>query len=188
MQSSDAEILQAGYRYALALTHDRHEAEDLVHDAWIKLHERARLFRGRGYFLRTVRNLFIDRYRRNRRILLEPLSEEYEANTLDEANEANSLNEEQAAHAVYAAPGKSGGDESTEFSPYSVSDPALSDALAQIRPQEREALFLNAVEGLSAAQIVRHTGRSRSTVLSLIHRGKIKLQRILIHEQRRNSP
>ncbi len=170
MQSSDAEILQAGYRYALALTHDRHEAEDLVHDAWLKLHERSRLFRGRGYFLRTVRNLFVDRYRRNRRILLEPFNDEYEAN------------------AVHGSPAQSGGDVSGEFSPYSVSDPVLSDALAQIRPQEREALYLNAVEGMSAAQIARHTGRSRSTVLSLIHRGKIKLQRILIHEQRRNSP
>lgn len=179
MQSSDAEILQAGYRYALALTHDRHEAEDLVHDAWLKLHERSRLFRGRGYFLRTVRNLFIDRYRRNRRILLEPLSEGHEANDLNEGHEMN---------AVHGSPAQSGGDVSGEFSPYSVSDPVLSDALAQIRPQEREALYLNAVEGMSAAQIARHTGRSRSTVLSLIHRGKIKLQRILIHEQRRNSP
>lgn len=159
MQSS--ELLQAGYRYALALTHDRHEAEDLVHDAWLKLHERSRLLRGRAYFLRTVRNLFIDRYRRNRMILLEPLSDE------------NIL-----ADPTSIAP---------EVIPQLVSDDALNAALMRIRPEEREVLCLNAVEKMTAAQIARHTGRSRNTVLSLIHRGKTKLQRILAQPENQTS-
>lgn len=31
------ELLQAGYRYALALTHHHYEAEDLVQEAWMRV-------------------------------------------------------------------------------------------------------------------------------------------------------
>lgn len=55
----------------------------------------------------------------------------------------------------------------------------LETALGQLRPEEREALFLHSVEGYTAQQIARFTGRPRGTVLSLIHRGKQKAAHIL---------
>ena len=155
------ELLDAGYRYALALTHDREEAEDLVQDAWIKLHERARLLRGRGYFLRTIRNLFIDRHRRNRMILLEPLPADDRLAGSDDAS-AGTSSAESAIGALVQ-----------------IGDAQLHAALARLRPEEREALYLNAVEGLSASRIAAMTHRPRSTVLSLIQRGKHKMQRLL---------
>ncbi|MCR9143747.1 MAG: RNA polymerase sigma factor [bacterium] len=175
MQSS--ELIQAGYRYALALTHDRHEAEDLVHDAWLKLHESSRLFKGRGYFLRTVRNLFIDRHRRNRMILLEPLTDA--TTPVDTGTNPESGTDFASGDASHLSPDFAGA-----FRPLDISDAALNAALAQIRPEEREALYLNAVEQMSATRIAKHTGRPRSTVLSLIQRGKTKLQRILNHTRR----
>jgi len=33
----DSELLNAGYRYAFALTMNRQDAEDILHDAWIRL-------------------------------------------------------------------------------------------------------------------------------------------------------
>lgn len=38
----DSEVLKAGYRYAFALTMHRQDAEDLLHDAWIRLVTRYR--------------------------------------------------------------------------------------------------------------------------------------------------
>lgn len=55
----------------------------------------------------------------------------------------------------------------------------LEPALATLRPEEREALFLHAVEGYTAQEIAEFTGRPRGTVLSLIYRSKRKMAAVL---------
>jgi RNA polymerase sigma-70 factor (ECF subfamily) len=52
----------------------------------------------------------------------------------------------------------------------------LADALAELNPEEREAIFLALVEGYTADEIAYQTGRSRNTILSQIRRGKDKLR------------
>ena len=56
----DSEVLKAGYRYAFALTMHRQDAEDLLHDAWIRLVTRYRQSPEKPVLFRTIRNLFID--------------------------------------------------------------------------------------------------------------------------------
>jgi DNA-directed RNA polymerase specialized sigma24 family protein len=51
----------------------------------------------------------------------------------------------------------------------------LPHQLASIRPEEREAIYLNIVEGYTAQEIAEITETSRNSILSLIHRGKKKL-------------
>ncbi len=51
----------------------------------------------------------------------------------------------------------------------------LERLLAELRPKEREALYLHVVEGYSATEIGRLTQQGRGTVLSLIHRARKKL-------------
>ena len=53
---------------------------------------------------------------------------------------------------------------------------ALSAALAELSPGERELLFLAVIEEYTAVEIARLTGRPRGTVLSSIHRTKQKLR------------
>lgn len=56
--------------------------------------------------------------------------------------------------------------------------PACDDMdtmLAGLRSEEREALYLNVVEGYTAQEIAKKTGSPRGTILSLIHRAKRKL-------------
>ncbi|MGF1634858.1 MAG: RNA polymerase sigma factor [Phycisphaerae bacterium] len=65
-----------------------------------------------------------------------------------------------------------------------MADDELEQALARLRSEEREALMLNVVEGYSASEIGEMTGKPRGTVLSLIHRAKIKLREILPEEAR----
>ena len=142
----DAELVQAGFRYALSLTHDPDAAEDLVQDAWLKLHAK-----GAGdlpLFFTAIRNLYIDGRRRHRLVAFDAFDE-----------------------------GRDGAVEAEVAPDLSMAE--LEGALAKLRPEEREAVFLNAVEGYSAREIATFTGRPRNTVLSLIHRGKRKMVDLL---------
>jgi RNA polymerase sigma-70 factor (ECF subfamily) len=74
-QLAELELLQSGYRYALSLTHHRADAEDLTHEAWLKLCERYGRASSRAALYTTIRNLFIDRCRRARVIAFDSLEE-----------------------------------------------------------------------------------------------------------------
>jgi RNA polymerase sigma-70 factor (ECF subfamily) len=56
---------------------------------------------------------------------------------------------------------------------------ALHGALGLLRDDEREVIFLHAVEAFSASEIAALTGRPRGTILSLLHRTKAKLRAAL---------
>lgn len=57
-------LLNQGYRYALALTHDRRAAEDLVQDAWLAVLKADGPWQI-GYLRRAIRSRFIDKGRRS---------------------------------------------------------------------------------------------------------------------------
>lgn len=140
---NERELLQSGYRYALSLTGEAEAAEDLVQQGWLRLLRRyGHVPRQASLFL-TIRRLFIDRYRRDRRVEFVPLED------LDREPPVPPMSE--------------------------VARLDLERLLAALRPKEREALYLHAVEGYSATEIGRLTEQGRGTVLSLIHRARKKL-------------
>ncbi len=145
-------LLEGGYRYAFSLTHDSAEAEDLVQDACLTMLSRSAPWE-RPYFFATLRNRFIDRYRRNRKILFVALDQ------------------------------RDGADEEPIDSNWEVPDVLgsgrLDRVLAELKVDERETLFLAVVEGYTAEEIARLTARPRGTILSLLHRTKKKLRHIL---------
>ena len=145
------DLLQRGFRYALALTHDRPFAEDLVQDACLNLTRRGGPWK-LSYFFATIRNRFIDRTRQMAILKFHPL------------NGA----EEPIAPAAFA-------------------DDELERALGELRPEERELLYLSAVESLSASDLAAQTGRPRGTVLSILHRAKAKLRQRLSGDEQRLS-
>ena len=53
------ELLQGGFRYAMSLTHDRQQAEDLLQEAWARVLA-ANGPRHKGYLYATLRNVFHD--------------------------------------------------------------------------------------------------------------------------------
>jgi DNA-directed RNA polymerase specialized sigma24 family protein len=55
----------------------------------------------------------------------------------------------------------------------------LEALLMQLRPDERGALYLNAVEGYTAREIAKQTDMPRNTVLSLIFKARKKLVEII---------
>ena len=111
--TQDAERLQKGYRYALALTHHAADAEDLVHEAWLNLSRRYGRVETNAVLFTAIRNLFVDQYRRKKIVQFD---------SLDGADgpEVPAMAESE--------PGVQGD---------------LEALLAILRPVEREALFLH---------------------------------------------
>lgn len=145
------DLVQRGYRFALCLTHHNAQAEDLVQDAWFSVLRAGKPF-SREYLFATIRNRFIDLYRRSKVLGFEPLTE----------------------HVTPQEDDPWVGDE-----PIFLENGRLEAALARLRPEERAALFLSAIEGYTGRQIAELMDWPRGTVLSHIHRARIKLRRML---------
>ena len=137
--------MQSGYRYALSLTHHGHDAEDLLQEAWLNLCRRYGAASSRAALYTTIRNLFIDRCRRNRVIAFDSVDE--------------------MAEPLAALP---------ELPPGTAGD--VETLLGQLRPGEREAVYLHYIEGHTAEEVGTLTRQPRGTVLSLLHRALKKLQ------------
>ena len=143
--SPELELLQSGYRYALSLTHHRHDAEDLAQQAWLNLCKRYGAATSRAALYTTIRNLFIDRCRRARVIAFDSLEE--------------------------APPDLA---EPAGLALGTVDD--LERLLGELRPGEREAIYLHYIDGHTAEEVGVLTRQPRGTVLSLLHRAFKKLR------------
>src|SRR5229473_5380182 len=116
-------LLDRAYRYAFSLAHDAAEAEDLLQDACLSILASGGSWQ-RSYLFATIRNRFIDRYRRNRKILFLSLDRD----------------EEQPTDMNWEAPDV-------------LQNGLLDRALGSLRAEERETLFLAVVEGYTAEEI-----------------------------------
>ncbi len=145
--SDPAFLVQAGYRYALSLTHHHYDAEDLVQQAWMKCQHRYGGVKNRTLLYTTIRHLFYDQCRRGKIVVFESI---------------DGHPEPQADHSQHT---------------HASAD--LDVLLAGLRTEEREAIFLNAVEGYTAREIAEQTGSPRNTILSHLHRARHKLARAL---------
>jgi len=150
-QSKDPDpesLVQAGYRYALALTHHHYDAEDLVQQAWMKCHHRYGGVNNRTILYTTIRHLFYDQCRRGKRVIFA---------SIEDHPEPQAGSHQDLTHA----------------------SADLDLLLAGLRVEEREALYLNAVEGYTAREIAEQTGTPRNTILSHLHRARRKLAQAL---------
>lgn len=142
---ADQQLIQAGYRYALALTHHQQEAEDLVQHACLKaLRSRGTLV-SKPYMFFAIRHLFYDAAEKQQAVPIDREAVELIA--------TDSVNFEE------------GVDNRLD----------LEKLLSVLTTDQREAIYLNCVEGYTAAEIAKMTDRPRGTVLSLLSRAKQKL-------------
>lgn len=146
--SNEANLLQAGYRFAFALTHQREEAEDLVQETWLNLSRRYGGIETQAILFTSIRNLFIDQCRRKKLAYFESLDQ-------PDVLEASSPSLEE--------PCLKG---------------ELAELLAKLKPGERELIFLHYYQGHTAEEISAITGQPRGTVLSSIHRAVAKLRKL----------
>jgi RNA polymerase sigma-70 factor (ECF subfamily) len=155
-------LLERGFRYAVALTHDDMQAEDLVQEACMRMVRKKQAWQA-AYFFTTIRNHFIELYRHNRKF---PLF------ALDEINRKD-----------IPAEGLLRDNETIV-----AETDLLEKALSELAPGEREMLYLFVVEGYTAREISEMTDRPRNTVLSIVHRAQKKLRARLEDEESQEAP
>lgn len=142
----DRQLIQAGYRFALSLTHHAEEAEDLVQHACLKAIRSRGSLVSKSYLFVAIRHLFYDSCEK---VKPHPLGESSADSIVD-----------------FRSTSESDVDRKLD----------LARLLGCLRPEEREALYLHCVEGYTAAEIAELTARPRGTVLSLISRAKKRIE------------
>ena len=148
------------FRLAYRLTGNRHEAEDLTQEVFVRVFRSLDTFRPgtfEGWLHRITTNLFLDQARRRRRIRFESLPD----------NAGDRL------PGSMAAPDLSFSDQ--------IFDDDIETALGALKPDFRVAVVLCDVEGLSYEEIAEVLGVKIGTVRSRIHRGRSLLRTALQH-------
>ena len=143
------DLLQSGYRYALALTRREAEAEDVLHEACLSLARTGGPWQRRLLF-RAIKHRWIDAHRR-RGVRPDEVGVEPEVLGVVASSEDGVL-----ARLVTAD--------------------TVRGALDTLSEEEREAVYLAWVEGYTARETARQLERPRGTVLSLLHRARQKLR------------
>lgn len=149
------------YRLAYRLTGNRHDAEDLTQETFV------RVFRSlsgytpgsfEGWLHRITTNLFLDTARRRTRIRMDPLGEDAER-----------------------VPGGSGLGTPERGFEHGNLDRDVQRALDELSPEFRAAVVLCDIEGLSYEEIAVTLGIKLGTVRSRIHRARAQLRESLAH-------
>lgn len=155
MPALDDDALNRAYRYATALCGDRDAAMDLVHSAYVKFvrYDGPPPREPLHYFLRMIRNGFLDERRHAARWRWEPL----------EAAEGPTPLHAQDLEAMQ------------------VDRDLVTVVWTGLSGPEREVLFLWAVEEHTVDEIAAMTDTPRGTLLARLHRLRKKFQRDGVH-------
>ena len=146
------------FQYAYALTGEREQAADLVQDTLEKLLRRGRMAPPAdsplAFAKRTLRNVFYDHCRHNAVI------ERHQRQPTVEMDGQRSLED------------------------MVIDQDQLAHIWSRLQPQERELLYLWAVEGRTIAEIADHLEIPKGTLLSRVHRLRQRLQSEPRHDAR----
>jgi len=153
------------YRLAMRLTGNRHDAEDLTQEVFVRVFRSLSTYTPgtfEGWIHRITTNLFLDQARRKQRIRFDALSDE------------------SAARLPSRGPGPEQRYHDAHF------DDDVQRALDALSPDFRAAVVLCDIEGLSYEEIATTLGVKLGTVRSRIHRGRAQLRTALDHRRPRH--
>ncbi|MFZ3416979.1 RNA polymerase sigma factor SigE [Arthrobacter sp. 3Tela_A] len=148
------------YRLAYRLTGNKHDAEDLTQEVFVRVFRSLANFQPGtldGWLHRITTNLFLDQARRRSRIRFDGMSEEAESRLPSQGP---------------------GPERSFEFNNLDVD---IQRALEELPPDFRAAVVLCDLEGLSYDEVAHALGVKLGTVRSRIHRGRSMLKEKLAH-------
>jgi RNA polymerase sigma-70 factor (ECF subfamily) len=148
------------FRLAYRLTGNKHDAEDLTQDVFIRVFRSLSSYSPgtfEGWLHRITTNLFLDRVRRKQRIRFDALP--------DDA--ADRLQGREPTPAVL-------------FDDRHL-DADIQAALDSLSPEYRAAVVLCDIEGLTYEEVAATLGVKLGTVRSRIHRGRAQLRQALDH-------
>ena len=147
------------YRLAYRLTGNRHDAEDLTQEVFVRVFRSLSSYTPgtfEGWLHRITTNLFLDSVRRKARIRFDALPDDAERLPSGDRGPAQVYDEEHF-------------------------DADVQAALDALPPDFRAAVVLCDLEGLSYEEIAATLGIKIGTVRSRIHRGRSQLRASLAH-------
>ena len=148
------------FRLAYRLTGNRHDAEDLTQDVFVRVFRSLSTYTPgtfEGWLHRITTNLFLDQVRRRSRIRFDGLGDD----------------------AADRLPGREPGPAQVYDDRHLDAD--VQTALDALAPEFRAAVVLCDIEGLSYEEIGATLGIKLGTVRSRIHRGRAHLRAALEH-------
>ena len=154
------------YRLAYRLTGNRHDAEDLTQEVFVRVFRSLHTYTPgtfEGWLHRITTNLFLDQARRRARIRFDHLAHDPGSET------------------VHAGQGVEGSSDRVLLDGLFEAD--VEQALASLPPDFRAAVVLCDVEGLSYEEIAEIMDAKLGTVRSRIHRGRTMLRKALAHRE-----
>ena len=150
------------YRLAYRLTGNRHDAEDLTQEVFVRVFRSLSSYTPgtfEGWLHRITTNLFLDQVRRKQRIRFDSLPDD-------------------------AGDKLAGSDHGPERAwEHNNLDHDVQAALATLPPEFRAAVVLCDIEGLSYEEIAATLDVKLGTVRSRIHRGRSQLRAALAHRR-----
>jgi RNA polymerase sigma-70 factor (ECF subfamily) len=150
------------YRYAIVLSRDRVEAQDLVQETCVRAIEAVDSLRHganvKSWLFTILRNIWFNKLRRRRAA---PRVVELD---LEEAPAQNGVAASEDPHSIYVS---------------KVERQHVREAIQQLPVEFREVLLLRAYEDLSYEDIARVLGCPRGTVMSRLGRARSKLRSLL---------
>jgi RNA polymerase sigma factor (sigma-70 family) len=151
------------YRLAYRLTGNKHDAEDLTQEVFVRVFRSLSSYTPgtfEGWLHRITTNLFLDMARRRQRIRFEGLGDETVQRLHSGPTPAQAFDERHL-------------------------DSDIAEALEALAPEYRAAVVLCDIEGLSYEEIAVTLGVKLGTVRSRIHRGRAQLRAALDHRKPR---
>jgi len=148
------------FRLAFRLTGNRHDAEDLTQEVFVRVFRSLSSYRPgtfEGWLHRITTNVFLDQARRKQRIRFDSLPEDF----------GDRL------------PGRIPAPDDSYTA--DLFDADVEVALAELKPEFRVAVVLCDIEGLSYDEIASVLDVKIGTVRSRIHRGRAQLRKALAH-------
>lgn len=157
----DENLLNDLYRYALSLTQDEPQAYDLLQSCCEKtLSTKIAISQRKPFMFRVIRNQFIDMYRRQKLELVVDSDTHYPLTGEIEEQEQSTLQ---------------------DLDQIMIDKQHVALILSDLSYQERELLYLWAVEGSTMQELSERTATPRGTLLSRMSRLKKRLQEQYSH-------
>lgn len=158
--------MDALYRLALHLTHDRAAAQDLVQDAYVRAFRFFDTYAAgtniRAWLFRILRNTFINRYRAAR---VRPAEVDFD--TIEPVHD-------RVVDGTWSPASRTPSPEA--FLMDGIVDREISEAIASLPEEYRTVVILALVEELSYREIATILSIPLGTVMSRLHRGRKHLQ------------
>lgn len=153
------------YRLAYRLTGNRHDAEDLTQEVFVRVFRSLSTYTPgtfEGWLHRITTNLFLDQARRRQRIRMDAMGEDGDRYPATDAGPERAFEHENL-------------------------DVDVQKALDELPPEYRAAVVLCDIEGLSYEEIAVTLGIKLGTVRSRIHRARARLRVSLEHRAPRSA-